>query len=291
MYVEFIRQIFLVMKHHKGLVNIVLIALLLTGMAGCDWIAPSDDSPYNHIFREQEAHLTEDASSPFCDFSIDYTYLEAKDDSIATLINHAIQREWLGDAYATLPPEMAVDSFMNVYIRNYRNEVGTLYQADKAKATSGEAIPQWYDQTYSLVTFVEEGHAGTVNASANWFVDMGGAHPNQWSRWMNFDFVTGKPLRKQDVFKAEAKQDIESLLLDKLIRQQAEQHPEENVTSLEDLQKLGFLQMTNMYIPDNFLLSKEAVLFLFNRYDIAPYSAGEIVIKVPYEEIGQWIKN
>ena len=108
---------------------------------------------------------------------------------------------------------------------------------------------------------------------------------------MNFDFVTGKPLRKQDIFKAEAEQDIESLLLDKLIRQQAEQHPEENVTSLEDLQKLGFLQMTSMYIPDNFLLSKEAVLFLFNRYDIAPYSAGEIVIKVPYEEIGQWIKN
>ena len=279
------------MKHHKGLVNTVLIALLLVGIAGCDWIAPSDDSPYNHIFREQEAHLTDDASSPFCDFSIDYTCLEAKDDSIAELINHAIQREWLGDAYATLAPEMAVDSFMNVYIRNYRDEVGALYEADKAKATNGEGIPQWYDQTYSLVTFVEEGHAGTVNASANWFVDMGGAHPNQWSRWMNFDFVTGRLLTINEVFLPSARKDIESLLLDKLIRLQAEQHPEENVASLEDLQKLGFLQMTNIYIPDNFLLGKEAVLFLFNRYDIAPYSAGEIVIKVPYEEIGQWMKN
>lgn len=279
------------MKHHKGLVNTVLIALLLVGIAGCDWIAPSDDSPYNHIFREQEAHLTDDASSPFCDFSIDYTCLEAKDDSIAELINHAIQREWLGDAYATLAPEMAVDSFMNVYIRNYRDEVGPLYEADKAKATSGEGIPQWYDQTYSLVTFVEEGHAGTVNASANWFVDMGGAHPNQWSRWMNFDFVTGRLLTTDEVFLPSARKDIESLLLDKLIRLQAEQHPEENVASLEDLQKLGLLQMTNIYIPDNFLLGKEAVLFLFNRYDIAPYSAGEIVIKVPYEEIGQWMKN
>ena len=49
--------------------------------------------------------------------------------------------------------------------------------------------------------------------------------------------------------------------------------------------------MTNMYIPDNFLLHKEGVSFLFNRYDIAPYSVGEIVIEIPYEEIGYCLKQ
>ena len=279
------------MKRYQWLVNRFLIVLGLLGATGCDWIGPSNDSPYNHIFREEAAHLTDDASSPFCDFSIDYTYLEDENDSIATLINQAIQREWLGDDYANLLPEVAVDSFMHVYIRDYRQEVGKLYGADRAQATSEEEIPNWYNQTYSLVTFVEEGRGGTVNASANYFVDMGGAHPNQWSRWMNFDFVSGKHLTQEEVFLPSAKADIEKLLLDKFIRQQAEQHPEENVASLEDLQQLGFLQMTNMYIPDNFLLGKEAVLFLFNRYDIAPYSAGEIVIEVPYEEIGPYLKN
>ena len=279
------------MKRYQWLVNRFLIVLGLLGVTGCDWIGPSNDSPYNHIFREEAAHLTDDASSPFCDFSIDYTYLEDKNDSIATLINQAIQREWLGDDYANLLPEVAVDSFMHVYIRDYRQEVGKLYGADRAQAASEEEIPNWYNQTYSLVTFVEEGRGGTVNASANYFVDMGGAHPNQWSRWMNFDFVSGKHLTQEEVFLPSAKADIEKLLLDKLIRQQAEQQPEENVASLEDLQQLGFLQMTNMYIPDNFLLGKEAVLFLFNRYDIAPYSAGEIVIEVPYEEIGPYLKN
>lgn len=279
------------MKRYQWLVNRFLILLGVLAATGCDWIGPSNDSPYNHIFREEAAHLTDDASSPFCDFSIDYTYLEDENDSIATLINQAIQREWLGDDYANLLPEEAVDSFMHVYIRDYRQEVGKLYGADRAQAASEEEIPNWYNQTYSLVTFVEEGRGGTVNASANYFVDMGGAHPNQWSRWMNFDFVSGKHLTQEEVFLPSAKADIEKLLLDKLIHQQAEQHPEENVASLEDLQQLGFLQMTNMYIPDNFLLGKEAVLFLFNRYDIAPYSAGEIVIEVPYEEIGPYLKN
>ena len=273
------------------MVNRVLIALVLLGMTGCDLLAPSDNSPYNHIFREEEAHLTDDASSPFCDFSIDYTCLNAENDSIAMLVNQAIQREWLGDDYATLLPEEAVDSFMHVYIRDYRKEVGELYWADKSRATSEEEIPNWYHQTYSLVTFVEEGHGGTINASANYFVDMGGAHPNQWSRWMNFDFETGFHLTQEEVFLSSAKADIEKILLDKLMKHVSEQHPEENVTSLEDLQQLGYLQLTNMYIPDNFLLGKEAVLFLFNRYDIAPYAAGEIVLEVPYEEIGPYLKN
>mgnify|MGYP003306620872 CR=1 FL=1 len=66
---------------------------------------------------------------------------------------------------------------------------------------------------------------------------------------------------------------------------------EENIATLEDLQKLGILQLTNIYIPDNFLMFKEAVHFLFNRYDIAPYAAGEIVLEVPYEEIGPYLKN
>ena len=145
------------------MVNRVLIALVLLGMTGCDLLAPSDNSPYNHIFREEEAHLTDDASSPFCDFSIDYTCLDAENDSIAMLVNQAIQREWLGDDYATLLPEEAVDSFMHVYIRDYRKEVGELYWADKSRATSEEEIPNWYNQTYSLVTFVEEGHEIDVN--------------------------------------------------------------------------------------------------------------------------------
>ena len=278
------------MKHDKWVMNVLLIALGMIGLAACDWANQFNDSPTDHIFREEEAHLTDDASSPFCDFSIDHSFLREENDSIAALINRSIQREWFGDDYASLAPEAAVDSFMHVYIRDYRKEVGPLYLAEKAKASSEEEIPAWYHQTYSLVTFIEEGHSGTINASANYFVDLAGAHPSQWSRWMNFDFVSGKHLTKEEVFLPSAKADIESILLERLIRLQAQLHPEEKVTSLEDLQQLGFLQYTNMYIPDNFLLGKNEVLFLFNRYDIAPYAAGETIIRLSYEEIGPYLK-
>lgn len=279
------------MKRYPYMAIILLMMLLSTWLGGCGLMEKYDDSPYKHIFKEEEAHLTEDASSPFCDFSVDYTYLDEEGDSIATLINRTIQGEFLGNNYASLTPEEAVDSFMNVYIRDYRKETGELYQVDRAKGTSDEEIPAWYNQTYSLVTFIEEGHGGTINVSANVFVDTGGAHPHQWSQWLNFDFESGNLLTKDDIFLASAKADIERMLLDHLMLMQAEVYPDESLKTLEDLQQKGFLQMTNMYIPDNFLLHKEGVSFLFNRYDIAPYSAGEIVIEIPYEEIGYCLKQ
>lgn len=279
------------MKPYKWIVNGALLVLSTFGATGCTVASQLDDSPYKNIFLEEVAHLMDDTSSPFCDLSIDYSYLVEDNDSIAALVNRIAQGEFLGEEYTFLHPEAAVDSFKNVYLREYRKEMEPLYQADIAKATSEEDIPNWYNRTYSLLTFWDEGHAGTLHVSATYFVDMGGAHPNQWSRWLNFDFETGKLLTKEDVFLASAQADIEQLLLNHLIRMQADLYPDETLNTLEDLQEKGFLQTTNMYIPDNFLLSKEALMFLFNRYDIAPYSAGEIVIEVPYEEIGAYLKQ
>lgn len=280
------------MKRYISVMKQVWMTLfIMMVLSGCRWVSSYDYSPYYHIFIEEEARLTDDTSSPYLDLSIDYSCMNEEDDSIAQLINRTIQNKFLGADYANLTPKTAVDSFKNVYVRNYRMETGKLYQADLEKSDTPESIPEWYGQTYSLVTFVEEGRLGMViNATANTFVDMGGAHPNQWSQWLNFEAQTGKLLAKEEVFKAEAKKDIEQLLLDKLLQQQAELYPDETLKTLEDLHAKGFLQLTNMYIPDNFLLGKDKVLFLFNRYDIAPYSAGEIVLEVSYEEIGHYLK-
>jgi hypothetical protein len=141
------------------------------------------------------------------------------------------------------------------------------------------------------VTFIEEGRGGIINASANYFVDMGGAHPSQWSRWMNFNGISGRMLQPEDVFQTQSEEEIKGILLTKLISHQAEIHPEETLVTKEDLQRIGLLQFTDIYIPNNFLFSKKGLLFLFNRYDIAPYSAGEIILSVPYEEIEHCLKN
>ena len=276
----------------KTRICMMLTALLMAlSMGGCKWASSYNYSPYYNRFVEETIYLfPDDGSSPYCDFSMDYSCLNAEDDSIFQIINQTLQQEFMGHVYSQLSPDAAIDSFKNDYLRTFRSEVGEMFQFDMANDSTGTEMPAWYNRTYSMTTFLDDGMEGIKHASANYFVDMGGAHPNQWSKWINFDIHTGKMLGKEEVFMPEAKAEIEALLLDKLILLQAKNYPDETINTLEDLQNKGFLSMTNMYIPDNFLLNKDKVLFLFNRYDIAPYAAGETILEVAYEEMNHYMK-
>ena len=44
-----------------------------------------------------------------------------------------------------------------------------------------------------------------------------------------------------------------------------------------------------MYLPDNFLLEKEKVSFLYNKYDIAPYAVGIITLSLPYTSVEKYM--
>ena len=61
------------------------------------------------------------------------------------------------------------------------------------------------------------------------------------------------------------------------------------LTCVEGLQAVGILLDTDLYVPDNFLLEKEGVTFLYNTYDIAPYYMGRFQLTVPYEEINTYL--
>ena len=253
-------------------VMMLLAAALLP--SGCRQISAYDYSPYVNYNVVEEAYLGTEENSSYCDFSMDYSCLNEEGDSIAALINQGIHREFLGDEYASLSPAVAVDSFKNTYLRNYRAETGEMYEADKARAGSEGEMPPWYGQTYSIVTFMEEGRNGIMGASANYFVDMGGAHPNQWSRWLNFDTRTGQLLTADDVFEPSAREEVERLLEEAVRNLQVDLYPDARIT-----------------IPENFFLGAKSVRFLYNRYDIAPRSSGSIEVELSYEAIGHCLKR
>ena len=262
----------------KRIYTIGYVALMLITFAflytGCKRLSAYDYSPYVYFNLVEEAYLNSDENSPYCDFSMDYSCLNEENDTIAALINEVIHREFLGAEFASLAPAEAVDSFKNTYLRNYRTETGELYEADKAKMTEGAEVPAWYGQTYSIVTFMEEGRDGIMGASANYFVDLGGAHPSQWSKWLNFDTNTGQLLTVNDVFELQELENIEDLLHDAVLKQKVDLYPD-----------------TKAFLTENFMLAKEGVRFLYNRYDIAPRSSGSIMVEIPYEVIEPYLKK
>ena len=45
-----------------------------------------------------------------------------------------------------------------------------------------------------------------------------------------------------------------------------------------------------MFISNNFILDTEKIVFIYNKYEIAPYAVGDIMIDVTYEELKDLLK-
>lgn len=260
-------------------------------LPGCNGQKQIDSGNVKSVKVEVNAHLQDESNSPACKVTIDYSYLaESNDaDTIAQRINETALAYSLGKEYARMAPAVAVDSFKNDYISNYRKDVSELYEEDIKNGTAKEDLPSWFNYEYSLTTKFSDGKEGILNFTCWKFEYTGGAHPNEWGKWLNFDTANGKLLKLQDVFIAGSEAPISQLLLKELITEMAGRLEDENIKSLKDLQNAGILNLTNMYVSENFLLEKEQVSFLYNKYDIAPYSAGAITLSLPYSEVEKYM--
>lgn len=260
-------------------------------LSGCNGQKQIDSETVKTVKVEEQAHLQDDTVSPTCQITIDYSYLAKSDaaDSIVQRINRTIQAHILGKEYTRMNPEVAVDSFKNTYINNYRKDVNEFYQEDIKNGTPKDELPTWYNYEYGLTTYFSEGKEGILNFIAETFEYTGGAYPNSWNKWMNFEKNTGKLLALKDVFMAGSEKPISDMLLEELITEMATRLEDSSITSLEGLQNAGILNSTNMYVPDNFLLEKEKVSFLYNKYDIAPYAVGIITLSLPYTSVEKYM--
>ena len=171
----------------------------------------------------------------------------------------------------------------------YLKDVQGSYQTDLKNGMKPDEIPNWYNYEYEINSELQEGKDSIWNYAVTTFQYTGGAHPNTWAQWVNIDAANGKKLDKSEVFAKGAEEDICRLILDKLLAEANKKLETDTLTCVEGLQAVGILLDTDLYVPDNFLLEKEGVTFLYNTYDIAPYYMGRFQLTVPYEEINTYL--
>jgi hypothetical protein len=105
----------------------------------------------------------------------------------------------------------------------------------------------------------------------------GGAHPNSSVSFYNFDRQTGQMLTLEDVVS-----DTTSLrnLVEKSFRKQQAVAPGNNLE-----EKGYFLRDGQFFLPANFGIGAQGILFYYNPYEIAAYAVGPIQVMVPYTQL------
>ncbi len=180
-------------------------------------------------------------------------------------------------------PEHPIREAMNVFkdslILDYEKDLSQFYDPD-------DEFPFRYNYVYNLCGFIHQDSPPTVIAYEKKLQTYtGGAHGMTFTSYANFCAKTGKLLNATDIFKEEEITKITQTLEEELIKNNG-------CNSKEELcDKTGLTMLGDVFVSNNnFLLLKDSIDFVFNPYEIASYSMGEIHVRVSYNQIKDAIK-
>lgn len=185
-------------------------------------------------------------------------------DACMTINNHII-REFL-DQQDETDGTKAVETFIERLQNQY---------------VSDEMSQDMYDHYIGKAEF---GCEGIINYILCEDFYGGGAHPTAVTSIMRFDTNTGNKIGLREFFT----DTCTASLCDRLTQRLMENI---GVPTLDSLHSLGYLDMLDMFVSENFLLRKDSVSFFYNQYDIAPYSKGTTTISFSYDELKDLIRK
>ena len=282
-------------KIQRGLFPSVVCGLFSTMMLpGCigNGTAGGNEVSVDSIPMDTTVYLDEaNTESPKCQIKINFKYLKSvdKNDSLTQVINRVLEDAFSSAHAGAASPRAFVSSIKESLAGDYLKDVQGSYQTDLKNGMKPDEIPNWYNYEYEINSELQVGKDSIWNYAVTTFQYTGGAHPNTWAQWVNIDAANEKKLDKSEVFAKGTEEDICRLILDKLLAEANKKLETDTLTCVEGLQAVGILLDTDLYVPDNFLLEKEGVTFLYNTYDIAPYYMGRFQLTVPYEEINTYL--
>lgn len=221
---------------------------------------------------ERTTQLTNDGDAPRCQLSLKLQYAKTGNANTDKAVNNTIERELFG--MEGLDMKAAADSFANQYVADYRKSLAPLYRADR----NDKEKRSWYEYKYSIKTETIEGRKGVTVYKADIDYYEGGAHGVSLQTIFNFDNATGRRMTLADIFVPGSDKRLAEELL-KALEDKTDKH------GIEELKADGYLCTTDIYAPQNFIIGDDAITFIYNAYEIAPYDKGRIELTIDYDDL------
>ena len=106
----------------------------------------------------------------------------------------------------------------------------------------------------------------------------GGAHPNLYSHFLNYDIKNNRVLDFNDIFVENSEEALRNLITLHLLGNYFAE-------SLEELAEKSGIYTDQIFVSRNVFLIGDSIIFHYNPYDIAPWSEGIISVKIPVYEL------
>ena len=219
-----------------------------------------------------------DTTLPFSEVKIEFTYpknFNNKED-LARLQQIFTGTFFNDETYDSLSPQDA----LNKYIENYTNEYRELtndYNDAKAKL-GGKETPSWYWYYLNLNNEILFKDANILSYSVEYSDYTGGAHGSYRVLYYTVDLNEISTISQEDIFKPNYQKFLTSKIIEKLMEKY-------KIDSPEKLIEEGFFDIDDISPNNNFWMNDKGVHYIYNQYEIAPYSMGPIDVSIPFEEL------
>ena len=139
-----------------------------------------------------------------------------------------------------------------------------------------EFASAWSEEVSIIVETQIEG-AQTLSLADSRYEYSGGAHPNSYLTYSNFDIVSKQVIQLEDLIVAGGMAKLTSVG-NTIFRKQ------EGLTPTQSLDNYSF-ENNKFSLNTNFLITENGLLFFYNTYEIRSYAEGPMELLLPYSSL------
>lgn len=229
-------------------------------------------------FADSTAAFPKEAKSPRGHISMQVLVPTGGDAALRERLSSTMLVGLRGDTLDGLPP-LDLPAFYKQqrqqFFRDYRADAADSRPAPADTAGIGAYAPglSYEDQANTYVLYRQ---ANLLSLEFFHYNFSGGAHGNYGSTGASYDLRTGRRLRYEDIFRAEASQQLPALL-GQAVR------PLVGLAPTDPLDKQLFVKQ--MPVTHNVFLTAGGAVFIYQPYEIAAYAQGEVRVFLPLATI------
>jgi len=235
---------------------------------------------FDHIQINEKVFLLpqNDTTLPYADVKIDFLYPKKfnNQEDLARLQQIFNGTFFNDETYDSLSPQDALDKYVENYVEEYR-ELTNQYNQDLANL-EGENRPSWYWYSLGKSNKILYNDKNILSYSVEHYDYTGGAHGSLRVLYYTIDLNELTTVTEEDIFQPNYHHFLTSKIVEKLMEKYKVDSPEKLIDE-------GFFDINEIAPNNNFWLNNEGIHYIFNQYEIAPYSMGPIEVTIPYEEI------
>ena len=255
--------------------SLLVLFLLLTAVA-CQ--EKGDKYAFQYVTFKESIPYKQGQEHPSCSFDLNVLKAHGTDTVFADAFNVDISYFLFNKRTTDVRGAMIhfIDSVLNIFKAENREQI--------RYAQEEGFEPRNIDYEYVINTEVHYGNnRDIIGHFINMYQYTGGAHGGTFITCRNYRLEDGSVVTLDNYFKP-GYAEVLIPVLEKKLLEYAE------CSSREELDEHGYFSNEPMFVSDNFEIRQDTIDFIYNQYDIAPYSTGITTLSVPEDEIRSIIR-